>query len=171
MIEGVDSIIWLCMDSFDEDDLARSSRAELHKRSDRSSPDGLRMIRDMMQLVLVRSAIIDEQQVVQGVWLDWDALRADLLDSVNDVMPGSSLVAVTAPRSSMAGRYQLATIPVAFIPSSSMSVVAWKWSPATVGLVVTWVAILSTIIAVGVVLRAAIVLSDQAGYVRQCGDS
>jgi len=116
-----------------------------------------------MQLVLVRSAVINGQPVVQGVWLDWDALRTDLLESVHDVMPDSSLVAVTGPRSSMVGGFQLATIPVEFIPAASTAGFAWRWSPATIGLLVTWIAIISTIIAVGAVLRAAIVLSERRG--------
>lgn len=115
------------------------------------------------QLVLVRSAVIDGKPVIQGVWLDWIALRADLLESVNDVMPRASLVAVTGPRSSMIGGYQLATIPVEFIPPANAAVISWRWSPATVGLLVTWIAILATIIAVGAVLRAAIVLSERRG--------
>ncbi len=115
------------------------------------------------QLVLVRTAIIEAKPVVQGVWLDWVALRNDLLESVNDVMPNSSLVAVTGPRSSMIGGYQLATIPVEFIPPANAAIISWRWSPATVGLLVTWIAIIATIIAVGAVLRAAIVLSERRG--------
>jgi len=116
-----------------------------------------------MQLVLVRSVMIDNQSVMQGVWLDWPKLRDDLLDSVGDVMPGATLSPVIGPRSSMVGGYQLATIPVEFVPPANELIATWRWSPATVGLLVTWIAILSTIIAVGVVLRAAIVLSDRRG--------
>lgn len=117
----------------------------------------------IMQLVLVRSAVVNNESVIQGVWLDWNALRTDLLESVSDVMPGSSLVAVTGPRSSMIGGYQLATIPVEFIPSTHSAVTSFSWSPATLGILVTWIAIISTIIAVGIVLRAAIVLSQRRG--------
>lgn len=116
-----------------------------------------------LQLVLVRSAVIEGKPVTQGVWLDWDALKNDLLESVHDVMPGSSLIAVTGPRSSMIGGYQLATIPVEFIPNTNAVVAAFVWSPATLGLLVTWIAIITTIIAVGIVLRAAIVLSERRG--------
>tara|TARA_R110002073_G_scaffold118918_1_gene258770 strand:+ start:702579 stop:704462 length:1884 start_codon:yes stop_codon:yes gene_type:complete len=116
-----------------------------------------------LQLVLVRSAVIEGKPVTQGVWLDWDALKNDLLDSVHDVMPGSSLIAVTGPRSSMIGGYQLATIPVEFIPNTNAVVASFVWSPATLGLLVTWIAIITTIIAVGIVLRAAIVLSERRG--------
>lgn len=116
-----------------------------------------------LQLVLVRSVIIDEKPVIQGIWLNWGVLRTDLLDAITDVMPNSSLIAVTGPRSSMIGGYQLATIPVEFIPAPLHTIVSWRWSPAIVGLLVTWIAILSTIIAVGAVLRAAIVLSERRG--------
>ncbi|MGV6813879.1 MAG: sensor histidine kinase, partial [Phycisphaerales bacterium] len=115
------------------------------------------------QLVLVRSVIIDNQPMIQGVWLDWPTLRSDLLESVDDVMPGATPVPVDGPRSAMVGGYQLATIPVEFIPPQSQLAAPWRWSPATVGLLVTWIAIIATIIAVGVVLRAAIVLSERRG--------
>ena len=116
-----------------------------------------------LQLVLVRSAEINGKPVIQGVWLDWYTLQSDLLESVTDVMPRSSLAPVVGPRSSMVGGYQLATIPVEFVPPQAKFVAVWNWSPATVGLLVTWIAIISTIIAVGVVLRAAIVLSERRG--------
>ena len=116
-----------------------------------------------MQLVLMRTVLIENQPVVQGVLLDWVALRTDLLESVNDVLPGASLVPVNQPAAAM-NLYQLATIPVAFIPPSNTSARIIGWSPATIGLLVTWIAIISTIIAVGIVLRAAIVLSQRRGH-------
>ena len=119
--------------------------------------------RGAKQLVLVRSVNVDGKRVVQGVWLDWESLRNDLLASVDDVIPGSSLVPVEQWGMQLSGVYQLATIPVAFIPGEITLSTHWRWSPATVGLLVTWIAILSTIIAVGVVLRAAIVLSERRG--------
>jgi len=116
-----------------------------------------------LQLVFVRSATIDGQPVVQGVWLDWDELRTDLLDSVADVLPNSSLVPVYPSGALMTNVYQLATIPVAYIPPTISDSVPWHWSPTKIGLLVTWIAILATIIAVGAVLRAAIVLSERRG--------
>lgn len=125
-------------------------------------PRWVRDDRGDMQLVLVRSATLGGKPVTQGVWLNWDALRADLLGSVDDVLPGASLVPVREQAQSPSV-YQLATIPVAFIPPAPALTGAWRWSPATVGLLVTWIAIIATIIAVGVVLRAAIVLSQRRG--------
>jgi len=112
------------------------------------------------KLVLVRNAFINGQMVVQGVELDWDALQRDLLRSISDVLPGASLV---PSNTQSLGAYRMATIPVALIPPPSQALPAWAWSPARVGLVVTWIAIIATIVAVGVVLRAAIVLSDRRG--------
>lgn len=116
-----------------------------------------------LQLVFVRTATVEGRAVVQGVWLDWDALRGDLLESVNDVLPDSSLVPVYPSGALMTNVYQLATIPVAFIPPNAANTPRWHWSPTKIGLLVTWIAILSTIIAVGAVLRAAIVLSERRG--------
>ncbi len=126
-------------------------------------PRWVRDDRGDLQLVLVRSATQGGRPVTQGVWLNWDALRADLLGSVDDVLPGASLVPVQEQDRSPPSVYQLATIPVAFIPPQPTLSAPWRWSPASVGLAVTWIAIIATIIAVGVVLRAAIVLSQRRG--------
>ncbi len=112
------------------------------------------------RLVLVRDAIVNGQPVLQGLELDWDKLRADLLRSISDVLPDATLV---PSNTTSLGAYRMATIPVALIPPPADPIPAWSWSPARVGLVVTWIAILATIIAVGVVLRAAIVLSERRG--------
>ncbi|MEX0876289.1 MAG: HAMP domain-containing sensor histidine kinase, partial [Phycisphaerales bacterium] len=107
---------------------------------------------------------VEGEPVNQGVWLNWQALRSDLLASVEDVLPGSSLVPVPgSAKGDPPGDYQLATIPAAFVPPPAAIDVPWTWSPATAGLLVTWIAILATIIAVGAVLRAAIVLSQRRG--------
>lgn len=113
------------------------------------------------RLVLVRDALLNGQPVIQGVELDWDQLRTDLLESITDVLPGATLV--PSGTGQAAGLYRMATIPVALIPPRAPALPGWSWSPARVGLVVTWIAILATIIAVGVVLRAAIVLSQRRG--------
>lgn len=113
-----------------------------------------------LRLVLVRDAIVNNQPVLQGLELDWHKLRADLLRSISDVLPGASL----APSSTTSlGAYRMATIPVVLVPPPEGFRVSWAWSPARVGLVVTWIAIIATIVAVGVVLRAAIVLSERRG--------
>lgn len=113
-----------------------------------------------LRLVLVRDAIVNNQPVLQGLELDWNRLRADLLVSVSDVLPGASL----APSNTTSlGAYRMATIPVVLVPPPEQFRVTWAWSPARVGLLVTWIAIIATIVAVGVVLRAAIVLSERRG--------
>lgn len=112
------------------------------------------------RLVLVRDAMVNGQLVVQGVELDWESLREDLLRSISDVLPGATL---TPSGTQSLGAYRMATIPVALVPPPSTALPAWSWSPARVGLLVTWIAIIATIIAVGVVLRAAIVLSERRG--------
>lgn len=119
-----------------------------------SAPDG-------PKLLLTRSATLNGQPVVQGVELDWEALRTDLTTSIEDVLPGAMLVPSAPTQGS--STYRMATIPVALIPPPMGAVTSWAWSPAKVGLVVTWIAIIATIVAVGIVLRAAIVLSERRG--------
>ena len=119
-----------------------------------NAPDG-------PKLLLTRSATLNGQPVVQGVELDWDALRTDLTTSIEDVLPGAMLVPSAPTQGS--STYRMATIPVALIPPPMATITSWAWSPAKVGLVVTWIAIIATIFAVGIVLRAAIVLSERRG--------
>jgi signal transduction histidine kinase len=115
---------------------------------------------DLLRLVLVRDAVVENQPVLQGLELDWEKLRTDLLLSIADVLPNAAL----APSNTTSlGAYRMATIPVVLVPPPEGAGAVWAWSPARVGLVVTWIALVATIVAVGIVLRAAIVLSDRRG--------
>jgi signal transduction histidine kinase len=117
--------------------------------------------RGEQQLVLVRTIRRDDGSFVQGVWLDWSSLRAELLAQISDIMPGASIVASTS-NASDAG-YPLATIPASLLPSSAIGLPARSFTPAMIAMLVTWIAILATIAAIGLVLRAALNLSDRRG--------
>lgn len=113
------------------------------------------------QLVLVRTIKRQDGSFVQGVWLDWQSLHAELRAQISDIMPGASIVPSTS--NAMGSGYPLATIPASLLPSSAIGLPARTLTPAMIAMLVTWIAILATIAAIGLVLRAALNLSDRRG--------
>ncbi|MCA9302907.1 MAG: HAMP domain-containing histidine kinase [Phycisphaerales bacterium] len=111
------------------------------------------------QLVLVRTIERDGKSIVQGVWLDWSSLRADLIGQIRDIMPGASIV----PSTQTGEGYPLATIPAVLLPTSAIGLPERTLTPAMAAMLMTWIAILATIAAIGLVLRAALNLSDRRG--------
>jgi signal transduction histidine kinase len=120
------------------------------------------------ELVLVRSIRRDGAMVVQGVWLDWDAISEELIGSIDDLLPASTLAPITTdPNRPEKGyqtpSYRLATIPVAFIPGGSVAVVGDSFTPAMIAMLVTWIAVVLAMVAVGLVLRTVLTLSARRG--------
>jgi len=120
------------------------------------------------ELVLVRTIQRDGLLVVQGVWLDWMAMSAELLESINDLLPGSTLYPIgQEPRAKGKNEtvtsYRLATVPVSFIPGGSYSVDRGSLTPAMLAMLVTWIAVILAMVAVGVVLNTVLTLSARRG--------
>ncbi len=113
------------------------------------------------QLVLVRTVTIQDQSLIQGVWLDWPAMNIELVEAIADILPHSSIVPLN--KATTENAYPLATIPAAFIPGGNATIATQRFTPALVAMLVTWMAILVSVIAIGVVLRAALNLSDRRG--------
>jgi signal transduction histidine kinase len=115
------------------------------------------------ELLLVRTVTVRDRSAIQGVWLDWAGLRARLLGAVADVAPEATLTPVidqaAAPRALM-----LASVPALLeTPAPAMPRVAWAWTPTRVTLVVTWIAVIGAVGAIGLVLRASIRLGERRG--------
>lgn len=129
-----------------------------------------RWIRDEQgkpELVLVRT--IDREGVVsiQGVWLDWNAISNELISSIDDLLPTSLLEPIVESNlntRSQERSYRLATLPVAFIPGGAIAVEGDSFTPAVIAMLVTWVAVMIAMIAVGLVLRTVLTLSARRGH-------
>ncbi len=96
-------------------------------------------------------------RVTQVAVVDWDALSARLTGSIVDLLPGARVRAMGEPGSG----YPLATLPVALdpgraLPPGSAAGRAAVWTFSIAGL-----AVLSAILAIGVVLRAALMNADR----------
>lgn len=120
---------------------------------------------DRVDLVLVRSIPTEAGPVTEGVTLDWNALRATLENSLADLIPSALLLPASgaaAERIERDGRgFRLATVPVLLVPGDFVPVVPFRMTPALWALVITWMAMLGALAAVGLVLRATMRLSDR----------
>jgi signal transduction histidine kinase len=67
------------------------------------------------ELVLVRRVRVGPATYVQGCWLDWNAIRTDLIARVRDLLPNAKLVPLLKP-SQVHSEHQLAALPVALSP-------------------------------------------------------
>lgn len=119
-----------------------------------------------IELVFYRSVRTDEGERAEGVRLDWPGLRDSLVTSVEDLLPGSQLIPARGPATVKLERdgnaYRLATIPALLVPGPFPVTSATSWmTPALWALLVTWVAMLMALVAVGMVLRATLRLSDR----------
>jgi len=113
------------------------------------------------QLVLVRTVMIDGRSIVQGVWLDWPTLKGELVSTIADIVPDSTISSGQPGEEQDA--YPLATIPANLVTWGRPAPAAFAMTPAMVAMLVTWIAIIATIAAIGLVLRAALNLSDRRG--------
>ncbi|MFK7758329.1 MAG: sensor histidine kinase [Phycisphaerales bacterium] len=120
------------------------------------------------ELVLVRVIEYQTGAVTQGVWLNWEQIQVDLLDSITDIVPGSTLAPILDTLGSSQSQrdqdfFQLATIPVAFEPGQPRAMTASVWTPAMIAILVTWIAVVAAMVAVGLVLRTVLNLSARRG--------
>ncbi|MFG0284106.1 MAG: sensor histidine kinase [Phycisphaerales bacterium JB039] len=110
------------------------------------------------ELALLRRVSLEQGEITQGVWLDWARLRSWLEGHVGDLLPEAELAQAPAPEAD--GR-MLATIPAALIPGPPVGAVVA--TPARLALVVTWIAVVAAVAAVGFILRASMNLADRRG--------
>lgn len=111
------------------------------------------------QLILARRVTQRGQVLVQGVWLDWPALKAWLTKSTADLLPEMSLVPATA-QSHPASHRLLATLPVELaVPA----LVAEPVSVAPLGLplIVAWSSLVLAALAVAGLLFGVVRLSER----------
>ena len=90
-------------------------------RSGSLTPRWIRSDGDLT-LVLVRNGVVAGQEIVEWLELDWNVLRADLLRSINDVLPNATL----APSNTTSlGAYRMATIPAVLVPPPMQTQLGW----------------------------------------------
>ena len=110
-------------------------------------------------LLLTRRVSTADREWIQGAWLDWDKLRAELLTTVQDLFPSASVV--PARETTEPGAHLLASLPVQLIPGAVSFAAPPFWSPLKVSLSIAWLCVLLAIAAVALVLRGMMSLSER----------
>ena len=113
-------------------------------------------------LVLARSAMLPEGPVVQGVWLDWAALRRSLVDTIADLLPQARLEPLRESESQQEPR-SLASIPLRLVPADEILPSIPPGTPVRISLAVAWACVLAAALAVGLLLKGALALGERRG--------
>ncbi|MCK6552031.1 ATP-binding protein, partial [Myxococcota bacterium] len=116
-------------------------------------------------LVVARRVEVDGAAYVQGAWLDWSALEAQLLTDVADLVPKARLAKATGPLDPATGATRrLASLPAELV---ALEITGPTDTPAELGvgalLVIAWGAVLVAAAAVGVLFAGTIALSERRG--------
>lgn len=111
-------------------------------------------------LLLVRKVRTAEGEYLQGAWLDWPAIRADLRGRVADLLPEADLAA--AGPGIEPGR-MLAALPLVLVPGWPPLEARTGPSPAFLALGLGWACALVFGAAAAMLLQQAIALGDRRG--------
>lgn len=127
------------------------------------------------ELLFIRTVNIGHDSIIQGIWINWDQLRGDLLTRVKDVLPGATIEAVypagaadpipaslPTPIASSSGQF-LAAIPAMLLPGDPPTTPITGVTPTRAALAVTWTAVLAALGAVAMVLHKSMELAQRRG--------
>lgn len=127
------------------------------------SPAPLKPIWVGNQLLLMRKVTVNGAAYLQGCWLNWPEIRSWLSREIRDLLPQATLVKAAENSTSAEAPHRLASLPVLLIPGSAPVDAAPALSPVRLSLIIAWVCILAAAIAVAVLLRGAVSLSERRG--------
>ena len=113
-------------------------------------------------LVLGRNVSIDGASNIQGAWLDWDGMKAELLAEVEDLLPDADLVRAN-PDMGQDFTRMLAAFPAKLIPGAPAMIPAVMHAPLRVPLMIAWCCLTIAFCAVALLLSGAINLSERRG--------
>jgi len=108
------------------------------------------------RLLLLRHVSVNGEQYIQGCWLNWEAIRSHLLESVADLLPGADLRPLAATEAEIQPR-RLATLPVVLIPGA----IPFQPVRSPLMLIIAWACFLGGLTAIGLLLWGAMRLSER----------
>ncbi|MDI1312457.1 HAMP domain-containing sensor histidine kinase [Prosthecobacter sp.] len=115
-------------------------------------------------LMLTREAFVDGVRMVQGVWLDWPALREALLREITDLFPDAKLepaANATAGARPNDDPLRFAALPVRLVPGAIQLPSLPFWTPLRRSLGIALACVLLAAVAVGIVLFGTVALSER----------
>ncbi len=99
-------------------------------------------------LLYARLAHFEKKEIVQGIVMDWPALRVELEKLIADLFPNGRLLPL--PNGvDPDGEGSMSALPVVVDPGPVADPLPGGWSPLRVGLAVAWAAVLLALIAMG----------------------
>lgn len=144
-------------------------QATVSGNTDADNKDPGNIVRGVMRpiwagdaLLLARRVTVGAETYVQGCWLDWPSLGQLLLSGLGDLLPAARLEAVD-PASAAGDSRILASLPVRLLPGDPAVDPNGRLSPIRISLIIGWACMLLAVLAVGVVLRSAVMLSERRG--------
>lgn len=112
------------------------------------------------ELLLVRTAVLEGQERLQGVWLDWPALRGRLHDTIRDLLPAAQLNPVP-PETASTDPAALVTLPVRLVAGAVPLEVNGLRSLLKPALALAWACLVAAAAAIAFVLHRAMTLSER----------
>jgi signal transduction histidine kinase len=114
------------------------------------------------KLVLARRVAINDQDYVQGCWLNLEAIRQTLLESIKDLLPAASLEAASFDDPEKQPRL-LAAIPLKLVSGAVATEGSQGVSPVRMALGIAWGCLLLGSVSVAMLLAGALRLSERRG--------
>ncbi|MCL4732050.1 MAG: HAMP domain-containing histidine kinase, partial [Planctomycetes bacterium] len=111
------------------------------------------------RLFLARLVTIDGGDFIQGCELDWPRVQAALAGAARDILPDPAFAPTLGADS--AAEHRLASLPVSLKPGTVRLATEAEASPVRLALWVAWGAVLMAALAVGLVLRSTVSLSER----------
>jgi signal transduction histidine kinase len=111
-------------------------------------------------LLLARRVRVGGDEYVQGTWLNWPTIRAELAAEIAELLPQARLEPLrgeSAPRTARV----LATLPVRLLPGPVPEADGRGGSAICVALLIAWVCVLGAGVALGGLLVGAVSLSER----------
>jgi signal transduction histidine kinase len=115
-------------------------------------------------LILTREAFVDGVRMVQGVWLDWPALRAAWLREITDLFPDARLIPAANANPAappLDDPLRFAALPVRLNPGTIELPPLPFWTPLRKSLAIALACVLLAAAAVGFVLFGTVALSER----------
>ena len=113
-------------------------------------------------LLLMRKVVSGDGPVLQGCWLDWEAIRTWLLREAHDLLPEATLNPLSSKGADDRGRL-LAALPAVLEPGTLPGAVETGLSPIQVALIIGWICAILAALAAAILLIGALTLSERRG--------